>query len=86
MKEVKKITAGNSLEISNLAKEIQVDELLTLFQQFGEIANLSIKWDAKIANRCSAVIEYPSKKEAVNAKEEYDGAELDKNIISIKLL
>ena len=37
-------------------------------------------------NRCSAIIEYPSRKESLKAQKEYDGAELDSNIISIEVL
>jgi len=76
VKEVKKVSGdGKRIYISNLAKEIQVDELLVLFNQFGDIKNLEIRWRARKSNRCSAMIEYGTKEEARKAKEEYDGAE-----------
>lgn len=88
MKEVKKNNnnSGNSIEISNLAKEIQVDELLVLFSQFGEIGTLSIKWDKNKPKKCAAVIEYGSRAEASKAKDEYNGAELDSNLMKIRIL
>ena len=48
------ISSGKSIEVTNLAKEIQIEELLVLFAQFGEINKLNIGWDVKKAKRCYA--------------------------------
>lgn len=74
-----------TVKIHNLPKEIPVDELQVLFSQFGEIRFLTIKWDAKKKDNCGATIEYDTKEAAGKAKQEYDGADLDKNIISIEI-
>lgn len=46
---------------------------------------MTIKWDAKKKDNCGATIEYDTKEAAGKAKQEYDGADLDKNIISIEI-
>ena len=86
VKATKKIDAGRKIEISNLAKEIQIEELLVLFAQFGEISKCNILWDNNKSKRVRALIEFENRKQAMNAQREYNGAELDKHVIYIKLI
>jgi len=69
-----------------LSKEIQIDELLVLFEQFGEIRACAIQWEKGNTKSVGACIEYRTKDNAQKAFNEYDGAELDSKIIGIKII
>ncbi len=70
--------------VSNLPSQINVDEVKTLFAQFGKIEKINLFWNFHRAKTCGAKIFYFDKNNCQKALNELNGAELDGQTLQIK--
>ena len=77
----------NTIQVSNLSTNIQVKELISLFEGFGHIESASIEWkNGKRKDKFTARVTFDSERAAEEARNKYHEAELDENKIYIKIL
>jgi THO complex subunit 4 len=76
-------TPSAKLIVKGLHYEIGNDELIELFQRIGPTIKASVRFDRSGRSTGIATIIYANQKDAIRAKQEYDGANAKGNPISI---
>ena len=71
--------------VFNLPHSIKMEELQTLFKQFGRIDKINSYWIPKLNKSFNAKVFYKTDEECQKALEFFQDAELDGNILQAKL-
>ena len=75
----------HALLVFNIPHSINIEELQTLFKQFGAIEKINSYWIPQLKNSFNAKAFYKTEEECQKAIEFFQGAELDGNILRAKL-
>ena len=75
----------HALLVFNLPHSIKIEELQTLFKQFGAIEKINPYWIPQLKNSFNAKAFYKTEEECQKAIQFFQGAELDGNVLKAKL-
>jgi len=70
--------------VSNLHYSIGNEELNELFAQVGTVASCKVLWDKEGRSTGEAIVTYENEQDADKAIQEYNEAELDGQVLSVK--
>lgn len=78
--------ADSTIEVRNFPLSICVEDMLTLFKEFGDVQKVSVNWNKKKPSESIALIEFNTHNAARNAKKRYHLSTLEERNININLL
>lgn len=76
----------STIEVRNFPLSICVEDMLTLFKEFGEVQKVSVNWNKKKPSESIALVEFNSHNAARSAKKRYHLSTLEERNININLL
>ena len=75
---------SSAILVLNMPAQVKVDEVNTLFAQFGKIEKINLYWIPERRRSCNAKIFFSDKASAEKALNELNNAELDNHVLKIK--